>query len=257
MCGPLIFILLLHSFVGYVLRVPPAIANPPATSTQSTPHLLLAAQAPAPPEKIGGSQQDAPTRLSQAKDVTEIVKSAFTVLGILVGGFWTYMLFVRKREKYPRAKITHSVTHNVLPGDHRLLHVVAIVTNVGGVLLSLESGITRVQQMLPVPPEFLNVVRERGDPIKEGDTEYLWPSLGERRMHWEKNPRELEPGENEEIHYDFVIDSEATRVEIYSYFKNTAKHRREIGWHLTTLYNLKKTRLPTDSTENQPRHRPG
>lgn len=249
MCGLVVFIALLHAFVGCVLRVPPAAARPPAASVQSTARLVLAAEAPASPEKISRPPQDAPTGLSRVKDVAEIVKSAFTVLGLVVGGVWTYLLFVRKRERYPRAKITHSVTHYDLPGGDRLLHVVSSVTNVGGVLLSLVSGVTRVQQMLPAPDEFVRIVGEGDDPVRNGGTEYPWPSLGERRTHWEKSPRELEPGESEEIHYDFVIDSEATTVEVYSYFKNSAKRRREIGWNLTTLYDLKRAGPPTTCTE--------
>jgi hypothetical protein len=98
--------------------------------------------------------------------------------------------------------------------------------------------------MLPAPPEFLDAVRQGEDPVDAGSTEYLWPSLGERRTNWEASPRELEPGEVEEIHYDFAIDSEAETIEVYSYFKNSEKRGREIGWSLTTLCDLVKKEAP-------------
>jgi hypothetical protein len=184
------------------------------------------------------SEDPQKTGLSKAKDFADIVHSFFTVVGIVVGGVWTYMLFIKKRQRYPRAKATHTITHKPL-GHHRvLLHVTTCISNPGEVLLRLVSGFTRVQQLLPPPPEFVAAMNKGEDPVRQTDTEYLWPLVGERTWNWEKAPHELEPGENEEVHCDFVIADTLRTLEIYTYVKNDAKPNREIGWNLTTIYDL-------------------
>jgi len=204
---------------------------------QAGPRGVPAGQATSPAAP-GTPIEKQPTTLSKTKDVADIVHSFFTIAGIVVGGYWTWMLFVKKRQKYPRAKVTHAIAHKPLAHGQRLLHVATSVSNPGEVLLCLVSGFTRVQQVLPVPHEFAEAVRKGEDPVKVGETEYAWPLLGERTWNWQAEPHEIEPGESEEIHCDFVVDNQATTLEIYTYFRNKEKPGRQIGWNVTTLYDL-------------------
>jgi len=177
--------------------------------------------------------------LSNLKDITEIARSFATVAAILVGGLWSYMLFVRTRQRYPRAKIKHEITHRALSDDKGLLHIAVNISNSGDVLLSVVSAQTRIQQVLPTPPEILDSVNQGLDPVQKGKTEIEWPLIGTtRKSHWAKGKREIEPGESDELHYDFVLDSRIQTVEVYTYVKNATKRGREIGWSLTTLYDL-------------------
>lgn len=191
------------------------------------------------PAAASDSEDTPKTGLSKAKDFADIVHSFFTVLGIVVGGVWTYMLFIEKRQRYPRAKATHAITHKPLGHNSVLLHVTTDISNSGEVLLRLESGFTRVQQLLPPPPEVVAAIKKGGDPVPAGKTEYPWPLVGERTWDWKAQPHEVEPGENEEVHCDFVIADTHSTVEIYTYVRNEAKPNREIGWNLTTIYDLK------------------
>ncbi|HTT33807.1 MAG TPA: hypothetical protein VMH48_09410 [Methylomirabilota bacterium] len=186
-----------------------------------------------------GSEDAPKTGLSKAKDFADTVHSVFTVLAIVVGGFWTYMLFIKKRQRYPRAKATHAITHKPLGHNRVLLHVTTDISNPGEVLLRLESGFTRVQQLLPPPPDLVAAIKKGDDPVPPGKTEYPWPLVGERIWDWKAQPHEVEPGENEEVHCDFVIADTHRTLEIYTYVKNEAKANREIGWNLTTIYDLK------------------
>ncbi len=177
------------------------------------------------------------------KTYAESVEAIITALGILVGGWWTYTLFVRKREDYPRAKLIHQVIQRGLPEGKRLLHVINRVTNTGQVLLSLDFGFCRVQQVLPIPAEFADALQRGEDPVEAGKTEYPWPLLAERDFRWERSPRELEPGESEDVFCDFVVDPDTEVVEIYAYLKNKEKVEREIGWNLTTLYDVRQGKV--------------
>ena len=234
--------ILILSLVTSVSLAPPSAlgASVPAASApmDHTQNVRLFASLITDPAKSTGPEDAKKTGLSTAKDFADTLHSLFTVLGIVVGGIWTYMLFVRKRQRYPRAEATHTITHKPLGHNRVLLHVTTSICNPGEVLLRLVSGFTRVQQLLPPPPEFLSTVKKGEDPVQQGATEYPWPLVGERTWDWKTGPHEVEPGEKEEVHCDFVIADTLHSLEIYTYVKNEAKQSREIGWNLTTIYDL-------------------
>lgn len=178
--------------------------------------------------------------LSGVKDTADTVKSIAEIIGLGVGGFWTWLLFVKNRQDYPRAKVGHTISRFTLANGSRLLRVQCTVTNIGPVLLRLDSTFTWVQQILPLPKDFETAFGAGKDPLATlgpSDSEYGWPVVGERKCDWKASPREVEPGEEENMQFDFVVDDRAQLVEIYSYFRNERK-KREIGWSGTTIYDL-------------------
>ncbi len=176
--------------------------------------------------------------LTELKDAMEALSAFFTVVAIVVGGTWTYLLFVRGRQKYPRATLEHNVMHKHINEHKVLLRVTLTVSNQSDVLLSLVSGFTRVQRMLPWPPEFLDAIEEGKDPVEAGETEVEWPLLQERFLTFAESGREIEPGEPDEFHFDFEINGSVETVLVYTYIKNEKKRGRDIGWGLTTVYDL-------------------
>jgi hypothetical protein len=188
-----------------------------------------------------GTPKEPPSTLSKFKDLADALHSVATVIALIVGGWWTYSRFIKKREKFPRAKISHSITHRKLDDDFQLLHVGLNVQNVGEVLLCLNQGFVRVQQVIPASPELLKALHARGDITDKKESECDWPLLGEHSCDWQSESHEMEPGEDENIEFDFAVRSDVKTVEVYSYFKNEKKFDREIGWNLTTLYDLEGT----------------
>ena len=73
-----------------------------------------------------------------------------------------------------------------------------------------------------------------------------WPSLFSRKENWEKRIVEIEPGELEQLHYTILISSAVQTVHLESYFRNTTKRRRQLGWRLETFQDV----LPGSRTEN-------
>ena len=177
--------------------------------------------------------------INYIKEIAEILVAVATVIAFIVGGMWSYKLFVKKRLKYPRANITHKILHKPIPSGKVLLHVTTVISNTGDVLLSLISGTTRIQQMLPLSQEVLNGISEGKDPVCEQETEIEWPLLMDRDSDWKEREFEIEPGEEDQIVYDFIIDANVQTVVVYSYLKNVSKGSRDIGWSLTTVYDLK------------------
>ncbi|OPY69254.1 MAG: hypothetical protein A4E63_01857 [Syntrophorhabdus sp. PtaU1.Bin050] len=173
-------------------------------------------------------------------DAINIIQTIVTTIAILVGGLWSYFLFVKKRQRFPRASISHQIFHKPILDGKIFLNVKTIINNTGDVLLCLESGIVRVQRILPVSPEMADSFKNISDPVPQGEKEVDWPLIGTRPFQWEKGNCEIEPGENDHFVADYIIDGGIQLVAIYSHFQNTKKHNRDIGWGITTIYDLKK-----------------
>lgn len=163
------------------------------------------------------------------KDLCQAFQALVSLCAVIVGGIWTYRIFVKKREEFPKADFKHEITHTAIDDDRKHLHVVVTVTNKGNVLLALVEGFVRIQRMVPWPNEV---------EIPDGEREVPWPLLCQRNCNWNSEAIEIEPGESEELHFDFVVEH-TEKVVVYSYFKNLKKHRkREIGWNKTTTYDI-------------------
>ena len=176
--------------------------------------------------------------LSQLETVVNIGGSCATTLALFVGALWTYLLFVRKRQKYPRARLRHRITHRDVGLGKVLLHVDVVVSNTGDVLVSLVESVTRVQQLLPLPDRVSEKILAGKDPVKSGESEVQWDELDSHKVKWKKGDCQIEPGDTQEINHDFILGAEIRTVEVYSHVTNEAKRPSELGWDLTTLYDL-------------------
>lgn len=187
---------------------------------------------------------------------SSILQSLATTIAIFIAGFWTYRLFIQRRQRYPRAKITHLLLFRIpIGGEKVVLRVTVRIENSGEVLLKLASGRVWVQQVQPLPPHFLKEVDRTNDLITTEENEYEWPLLSECNFDWSEIDQEVEPGESDEIHCDFVVDANVRSILVYSYMKNESKKRRglvpwkkrEIGWNTTTWHDFSTSDLPSNA----------
>lgn len=100
-------------------------------------------------------------------------------------------------------------------------------------LLKIVKGQLRIQY---VKPAGRDVLKDDPGPFpSNNEREFRWPS-----DEWEETlgACEVEPGENNQFHYDVRLKQAVEVVKVYSYYKNEVKKGRDIGWNLTTLYDL-------------------
>jgi hypothetical protein len=180
-----------------------------------------------------------PTTMDEWKTAAELLEALATTLGLLIAAVWTYLVFVRKRQRYPRAKLRIQATLKPVREGLDLLHVVVFVDNMGDVLLQLIGANARVDEVLPLRGEIAIQLATQPSALRRpGETEIRWPALDRCDPKWEKDPYEVEPGESENIHFDFLIPSTAHTVEVYAHFQNVSKRGRDIGWDITALYDV-------------------
>lgn len=168
------------------------------------------------------------------KELISAAQSLVTIIAICGGAIW----YFKRRRPFPRAKITHQIADKILADNKVLIRLVVTVLNQGEVLLSLEKGFAGVQQVNPCPQGLIDSIKGGCDIVAERKTEAAWDTLAERAITLTADARELEPGEEEEFNFDFLIDGGVKTVIIYSYFENRRKKRRAVGWNKTTIYDL-------------------
>ncbi len=179
--------------------------------------------------------------LEDCKIIAETLQGFFTSAAIVLGGIWTYFLFVKNRSKYPiiNTNITYSkfsVTNGKL-----LIHVAVKLENHGLVLLQSDKAELRLRQVRPLPEDVLSNVNEDNDPVPEDGQEIPWELLREAKWNWENSTFEIEPKETDTLHADFIIDDDVEIMELYFYLNNSAKSRKQIGWTLTMMSDLTTT----------------
>lgn len=195
--------------------------------------------------------------LDAIKQLVEIAQGITTITAIVVGGFWSYKIFIQKRQRYPRVKIEHHIICRSISSENRrtLLSLDVVISNSGDVLLSLQSGEIFIKQLLPLPDKILKPYNQ-GENL-DGEQITGWKMIAFRAEKWESNkkkePRmkrimkalgisypsgiEIEPGEIEQLHYDFFISNNVRSILVYSYFRNIQKSHR-VGWSLTTTHDI-------------------
>jgi hypothetical protein len=172
-------------------------------------------------------------------DIFQGLGGLFTVIAVTVGGFWTYLIFVSTRQRYPRASLTHQITHRPVSDNKVLLTVVLTVANQGAVALELLSIETWIQRMVPWPRWFLQSIEEGRDPVEDNETEIGWPKIAERYIEYKKDQREIEPGEPDQFIFDFIISSDVKTIVVYTYIHNHRKRQKKLGWGITSVYDLR------------------
>lgn len=186
------------------------------------------------------------TYSQEIKDIFTAIQSLTVAIGIFIGGIWAYWLFYKHRQKNPRANLSHEISHKILPDDKILLQFSVKVINVGNVIISLNKCDIRVQRVLPVNDKIHESIMNNKENyyLEEKnnnlDYEINWPILKYIERQCEDGMCEVEPSETEQLCFDFILDSNIETISIYTHFVNKSmKGKNEIGWSLTTIYDLK------------------
>ena len=171
------------------------------------------------------------------------LQSLTTIAALLVGALWTYWLFIQNREQLPRAKVEHAVQALALTNEDRLLRLNVTVENSSKVLLGLQAGDVRIQQMAPLvdcdpgaTQCATRAILAGQSPLVSGERVVRWPLIAAWANNGKEGITELEPGERETLAFDFVIPSRTKIIQVYSYFANAEKEG--IGWKTITIHDL-------------------
>lgn len=164
------------------------------------------------------------------------IQSIATVIALGLGGWWTWIVFVRGRKGFPRLSMTHTTEWWRIDEGSRILRVTLLLKNEGEVLVCLQKGHVWIQQISPSPAEVIKEANTERASVEIFKDEHAWPLVGERNFCFEEC--EVEPQETDEVTSEFVISTQINKVLVYSYFDNAAKPGRNIGWRFSSIVDF-------------------
>lgn len=175
--------------------------------------------------------------MEELSKIIQIITSAITSLGIIIGAIWSYHLFIKNRQKYPKSIISHSIDVQKFPDEKNLILTInVIIQNTGKTLLKINSYIIELLELYP-SDDFIH--QTNSEPFQNKGCAEL--SALKKIFVEENSPKnniELEPSESEKFTYIVVINSKIKAVELSSFFSNPMKNKRGLGWHERTTHNL-------------------
>jgi hypothetical protein len=171
------------------------------------------------------------------KEIIELLQSVITIAAIVVGGVWTYRLFIEQRELKPHLNIRHAVVARVISPGVAWVHLTVTLENTGASLISLHRADVRVQQILPVGPAIQAALNAGKTRVGRKNNLVPWPGL----CRYVTTPDlDIEPKETDNVEFDFLIPADVRSIRVYTYLENasaTSKTRR-MGWKLGSIHDI-------------------
>jgi hypothetical protein len=78
---------------------------------------------------------------------------------------------------------------------------------------------------------------EAGNATRDNEAEIKWPEIDCQEISYAPKTAEIEPGESEIFHFDFILSNDVEVIQVYSFFNNNTK--KVAGWPCTTIIDLK------------------
>ena len=179
-----------------------------ASTPQATPTIMAATQ-PATSSSIWPVT---------AKEWAVGLQAAFTVLVVLAAGLLGWLRFGWFRIAKPQATLDHHISHRPITGGNVHLAVQVTIHNSSRVVLEFRKAMAWIQRVAPATEA---EVEEYQREVLEGQPQDLaWKRVALRYRIWQADQLVVEPGERDQITWEFLIPNELQTVRIYTYFYN-------------------------------------
>lgn len=178
--------------------------------------------------------------LDRSDKIFNIIQKIVSITAIIIGGIWTYNLFILHREAYPKADVSYQIEQRKLSNEYTLIQVFIKVENSGNTVLRLIKGDVRLLD-ISFPNESIEKdLKQFGKPALRKESTFHWETIQFVKIDWPKGKIEIEPSESDQLDFEFIIPSHYKFIKIYSWFTNLKKtvEGETIGWTASKLYNL-------------------
>lgn len=180
-------------------------------------------------------------KLDKTIKVFNLLQKIIAIIAIVIGGLWTYKLFILHREAYPKANISYHIEERKLSAEYNYIQIIVKIENSGNTVLRILKGEVRICD-ISFPNNTIEKQLKEYDKIMYFDERtFKWRCFQIIKMKWEKGEIEIEPKEADELDFEFIVPSKYKVIKIFSWFTNMEKNvgERYIGWSASKLYNIK------------------
>jgi len=167
----------------------------------------------------------------------ELINHILTSVGVVVGAFWSYHLFIKNRQKYPKAEIDHKIEiKDIENGEFQLITLIITIKNISQILLPIEEYNIEIFKVIPS--------LELSDKIEKGYfnkyPSYEIPSNESifKVTKKTKSNMEIEPTEKILLAHNVVIPKGLQTISVHSVVYNPSKSKKQFVWNNITIHDL-------------------
>lgn len=168
------------------------------------------------------------------KEWLGIVAQVIGTAAILIGGWWTYRLFVRQRTDVARANLTQTVERVDLTPGRTLVRLGLAVENKGNTSIEPRTLEAFVHNLRPITEPDLDRLEAARPDRGETDDTLDWPELGRRELDLYTEEFMVEPGETAHLWVDFLIPTGIEIFQVYSRL-DCGKKYCDLYWDVTSI----------------------
>lgn len=175
--------------------------------------------------------------IEQYDKLIEFFNHILTAVGVMVGAFWTYHLFIKNRQKYPKAEIEHNIEiRDILDEDFQLITLLVTVKNISQILLPVEVYSVEIFQILPAIE--LNEKNEKGY-FKQSKALELPNNTSIFKVTKKtKSNMEIEPTEKILLAHSVIVQKGIQTISVHSVVHNPSKSKKQFVWNNITTHDL-------------------
>ncbi len=178
--------------------------------------------------------------LKKADNLLSIIQKIVTIAAVIIGGLWTYNLFIMHREAYPKGDVSYQIEEIKLSDEYILIQVFIRIKNTGNTVLRLRKGDVRLLDI-----SFPNKrIEKKVDALQKNKFRkkptFNWATIQYVIKEWKEGEIEIEPNTVDQIDFEFIIKSNFKFIKIYSWFTNLEKPIDDgwIGWTASEIYKI-------------------
>ena len=182
-------------------------------------------------------------RATDAAKVASVAGAMATMAGLTLAAFAGYYKFQLFREGKRHLTIDLQVSHRPITNLHTHVGATAVLKNTSKVAVRVEEA---KWELAAVAPYEASVIDNKKKEFSEGDCgrksdwqEFPWNIIDEFTIP-EKN-RIIEPGESDEITFDFIAPATLEAAAVSLFIPNSARADADDapGWYRRTFHDLK------------------
>ena len=117
-------------------------------------------------------------RLDKTDKLFSIIQKIVTVSAIIIGGLWTYNMFIMHREAYPKADISYEIEEIKLTDEYTFLQIFIKIKNTGNTVLRLLNGNVRLLDVSFPHVKIEKELSEYHNSIPREKPTFTWKTIG-------------------------------------------------------------------------------
>lgn len=168
----------------------------------------------------------------QARAIS-IVKDLMTIVALVLGGLWTFRIYLKQRTDASALDLTQSVLVLCLPNGGWLLKLTVRLKNVGKTQVQVTEWTYRADVLLPLTDEG---ERMTATPNGFSERESPWPVYGEVTLTGADFGFAIEPGATQSESANLVLPADLDVVQVYTFIYSPSSR----GWWDRTIIDLRK-----------------